>query len=575
MRQRAAEGQARRRKMKQSIGKQFVQGAAAVLAMMVFEAGCVSAYAAQGGGAWMRRFYGTGRVDVVEIFGGHSEVSYQFARAGLLASQPYDERYGCNLKCPEQVKKLKEDLDRLQPRLAIVEFPCTRWSTLNNMIYGGDQRKRRILKKLQKEEMPLLWLTKDVFDIQLNRGDDALAENPRGSEARKQTPIKALENHPEVLIAYSHACRFNFRHLKTGKPIYKPTVWWTTSPEMQTELNVRCLGGHQHDVVLGGKNITSHAGCYTPELARAILRGFRATLARKDLGRLSCLRRAAEARVAGRRLQAEPELVESAQKNPKLFENYPVSGKDTEIPSEGMSFSFKEKGEAKACGPALRNCIKHLHVNTGHARPDDLARIIKLVGGSDAAVTAARVLRCSTCEAHRRPDAARPSRIKPQDLEFNEVVLGDLYWLPNAKGERKWFFMMVDNATDYCTIELMDRHTSEELWAAYEKMWLIWAGPPDKLVVDNEGGLISDRFVKMLAHSGTECCPPAPYAPWQKGQVERKIRHAKEIQKKGISHLNITADDEMQLLGYETAGGIIIIQVGRATRHRCGSSVRE
>ena len=39
---------------------------------------------------WAQRFYGTGRVDLVEIFGGHSEVNMEASRQGWLATQPYD-----------------------------------------------------------------------------------------------------------------------------------------------------------------------------------------------------------------------------------------------------------------------------------------------------------------------------------------------------------------------------------------------------------------------------------------------------------------------------------------------------
>ena len=125
-------------------------------------------------------------------------MSMEASRQGWLAMQPYDERYGCDLRDPQSVAGLKQDLLTLQPRLAIVEFPCKWWSNLLNLSYGTTQAKRRIWKKFQEKELPFLELCEEVFDIQSKNGADALAENPQRSQARLQLPMVRLTQRPET-----------------------------------------------------------------------------------------------------------------------------------------------------------------------------------------------------------------------------------------------------------------------------------------------------------------------------------------------------------------------------------------
>ena len=91
---------------------------------------------------------------------------------------------------------------------------------------------------------------------------------------------------------------------------------------------------------------------------------------------------------------------------------------------------------------------------------------------------------------------------------------------------------MIDDATDYTIVALVESHSSQALWDCYERHWLNWAGPPDEWASDNERGLIGDRFVQALARSRTIFNPAVGYAPWQKGKVERRNRFAKEIMRK-------------------------------------------
>eukprot|EP00974_Lingulodinium_polyedra_P072544 7019875-Lingulodinium_polyedra.AAC.1 len=176
-----------------------------------------------------------------------------------------------------------------------------------------------------------------------------------------------------------------------------------------------------------------------------------------------------------------------------------------------------------------------MHVNLGHPANEDLARYVRTAGGNEAAVRCVKALRCSTCARWSLPKLPRPSRLKVEDLEFNENVLADLFKVHDAKGRSYWFILVVDDAVGYCTVTPVKAHDPQTLFDAYEMGWLAWAGPPDRLVSDNERGLVSAEFVRKLAHSGTLCDPTAPRAPWQKGKVERKIHHAKGVIEKVVT----------------------------------------
>jgi hypothetical protein len=93
------------------------------------------------------------RPDVLEVFGGHSEVSYGFAKWGWWALEPVDINYGDDLRDEGHVHRLLTKIDVLKPRLVMVEYPCRYWNSLCALNYRSSQDKRR-LEKLRRREMP-------------------------------------------------------------------------------------------------------------------------------------------------------------------------------------------------------------------------------------------------------------------------------------------------------------------------------------------------------------------------------------------------------------------------------------
>ena len=67
------------------------------------------------------------RVDILEIYGGWAEVSYQAHAFGLRASQPIEKDLGTEVTDGSQTA-LRKLVQRLCPWLTLWELPCTHWS---------------------------------------------------------------------------------------------------------------------------------------------------------------------------------------------------------------------------------------------------------------------------------------------------------------------------------------------------------------------------------------------------------------------------------------------------------------
>ena len=72
-------------------------------------------------------------------------------------------------------------------------------------------------------------------------------------------------------------------------------------------------------------------------------------------------------------------------------------------------------------------------------------------------------------------------------------------------------------------------------------------------VADSERGFIAEVFAQKLGRAGTLFTPSAGYAPWQKGQVERKVNSVKSIVRKTVIHLGLKGSVDMKYAGIEAA----------------------
>ena len=456
------------------------------------------------------------RPDCLEIFAGRAEVSNCFSRWGWDTAEPVDILYGRDLRDLQVRQDILRWIEHHRPRLVTVAYPCKLWWPLTSIQYNTPQAKRR-LHQLRKKDMPLLELCEEVFDLQIKQGSDALGENPLTSASFTAVPIANVLNHPDVYTAVGHGCRFGIAHAKSGKPLLKPTLWFSTSVEICDELGKRCWnetcpGHHEHDTCFGGAEVTAHAGVYTKQIAEAICKGYLRLLKRKEPSRIRVMLRGLSARIRNLQRAANGKLLSrearenlkslrwsektvkraldkwsavllssEASAEAKAFPTQALGSGSapplqdrgdvemridrehearevdaslrTELHSDGISF---EVPQGKHVSEAMKQALKEMHCNLGHPSRADLERFLKLGGAKQEAIEAVGWMKCIACAHSRKPAAHRVSSIPPCQVVFGDEIQIDCIQLHDADKQPHWFLSVIDRATSYHMLEMMN-----------------------------------------------------------------------------------------------------------------------
>ena len=593
---RIARGQARRAYMKKGMVRRFL-GNAKTMAMSVL----IATAAAIGASAQCVPQFAQVRPDVLEIFAGRAQVTQSFARWGWYAARPIDIKWGDDLCEAEQRAQLLSWIDQNRPRLIIVSYPCKHWSLLTNMQYGTPQEKRR-LQKLRQRDSVLLEFVEQVFARQIDRGDDALAENPLSSRSFVTPPMKRVLCHPKVYSAVSHGCRHGVINAKTKLPLLKPTMWVSTSPEICDELAKRCKneqGGeqHVHGMCMGGKEVTEKAGVYTKSIARSICRGYVRTLRRKDPGRirkmlrsvLNRIKRAEEHAVIKDLRWSERTASKALARWSVVFAADQPSGNgqssdapmippvedpkaedDVEMPlsaqqpgegvaehrlrsglsSDGISF---EVPQGRKLSEGIKQGLRKAHCNLGHPSKSDLERFLRLGGAKQEVIEAVSWMRCVSCAHSMRPTTHRAASVPPSSVTFADEVQLDCICIHDNVGDSHWFLSIVDRATSFHMLELLRDHSPSELHRAFDRAWSKWAGVPLRVSVDMEGGFAGEDFWEKVSQAGTSLSAIAGTAHWQAGKVERHNAIIKDMLRKTIQCTQPSGREAMRVLSREVA----------------------
>ncbi|CAE7903518.1 TY4B-J, partial [Symbiodinium necroappetens] len=177
------------------------------------------------------------------------------------------------------------------------------------------------------------------------------------------------------------------------------------------------------------------------------------------------------------------------------------------------------EGEASQQPRRLRALVAHLHVTMGHLSNDRLARLLRLSGAKDSAVTLAGALRCQVC-AMTRPPLPTPQVAYQKPKAFNERVSGDSFFIWDAEGKKFAATHYIDALTDYQVADLTDSPDSSFAREVFQDLWLSVFGPPDLLITDG-GSEFKGSLETMLDLFGVvhEVTPEG--AKWRLGQAER------------------------------------------------------
>ena len=166
------------------------------------------------------------KVDLVEIYGGHANVTARALECGLRALQPIDKIHGINLQTKKDHQWLRSMLRQWSPFLTLIEPECRLWSPLTNLNYHW--RPEELAQLRQDAQMTIEEIAKLVEDtIQDERY--FLLENPHLGALWDQPAMQRLQQRHNLCFDFGHMCCYGLRG-KQGRLIKKPTGWLSNHP---------------------------------------------------------------------------------------------------------------------------------------------------------------------------------------------------------------------------------------------------------------------------------------------------------------------------------------------------------
>ena len=188
-----------------------------------------------------------------------------------------------------------------------------------------------------------------------------------------------------------------------------------------------------------------------------------------------------------------------------------TGGPPVNVPRHGPGFM--------EASPEVREQIRRLHRNLGHPSAERLASFLKTAHGSEESVRAALDFQCDSClESRQGFEASRPARIH-DDVGFNKIVGIDSATWTNSFGEQFRFTHVIDEGTLFHVAAPSDETTEGQI-RTFERIWLLWAGPPETVYMDPASGFTSGRWQAFMQEMDAHAKVSVSDAHWQLGRVE-------------------------------------------------------
>ena len=169
----------------------------------------------------------------------------------------------------------------------------------------------------------------------------------------------------------------------------------------------------------------------------------------------------------------------------------------------------------------VASTLRRIHQNLGHPPNRELIRHLRLSGASAALIQGANQLHCKTCSRSTKTRSAKVAH-PASYLDFNEAVAIDVIWLSTSDSEtaRLPALNIVDLASTYQVVVLMESTKSAAAAKAFTQGWLHWAGAP-KMVLADLDSAFKDKFAELLDRHRVGMRCSAGQAHWQNGVAER------------------------------------------------------
>lgn len=196
----------------------------------------------------------------------------------------------------------------------------------------------------------------------------------------------------------------------------------------------------------------------------------------------------------------------------------------------------------------IKSTLKKLHANLGHPGKDDMKRSLRNAGVENEMIEAVDWMKCGACPQSQRPRVHRASKLPPSDARFNDRVMVDCCQIKDVRGKGFWSLCILDWATMYQTVGLIQDHSPKSLLEVFRNNWMNTFGPPEELTIDQERGFIGPLFSDTLQEMGVKVTSIAGQAHWQHGQIERHIGILKDMMSRAVKHTQTSGPEQMEIM---------------------------
>ena len=441
------------------------------------------------------------KVGLVEVFTGHAPLSQLYEQTTGKSSIRLGLSYGQDFTRVRDRRLLLLLIAFTQPEHVWFSWPCKYWGPWCNINMSKDESlKSRILEQRQIARR-YLHMVSEAWQLQTALGGHCHAENPLSSLAWSELSLGT------VWVCRVDQCALGLRSPKTKNMILKPTKLVTTQQELvEIASRYRCDGHHKHDHLEGaykGKNLTSWAETYPRKFCK-IMVGAMMKFHKHEHDRP----------------RTSEEILAMHDPNEEEL-RHEVVGHDGDEDEPNMDDEPSNIDEQKAVA-----LVRRLHVNTGHASPEQLMRLANRCNASETIKRAIRSFKCPVCEELKPPSIHRKATIAHAESP-NQVVGVDFVQVELKKeGEDGKIYEIKRNvltcvclATDFAQ-QIVVPPGPRGMSKAFHEVWVRPYGVPKVVYMDPDHRNIGQDFQQYLAHYNIQLLHAAAESHWQLGRVE-------------------------------------------------------
>ena len=183
---------------------------------------------------------------------------------------------------PAQRAKCARHVMEQKPSFLIGSPMCTAFSVLQGL--NKWRMKPEKWEALWEKGVRHMRFAIKLYKLQAENGRFFIHEHPNSASSWKLPEMVELMECLDIKKVVGHMCRYGM-HSKDEQGIgmvKKPTGFLSNSEFVRTQLQNKCLGGHRHIALLGGKARACQV--YPDKLCRAMLKGIRDELVHSIIG---------------------------------------------------------------------------------------------------------------------------------------------------------------------------------------------------------------------------------------------------------------------------------------------------